>query len=233
MTEAVRCLIYDLECSDLSPDRGRLYAFAYKWLGEKKVTVLGLVDYNKPCECCGLMKQDDSSLVRAVHAVMAQADVAITFNGTNFDSKYIQTKFMRLGLKPLGKIRMIDLYQVARSTMRLSRKSLANISKYFRLKNQKTVLDWDVWDRAGEGDASAHKYIKAHGAADVLVTEELYLDYLRPYVPNHPFLFEDREPCHRCGGRMKRDKRIVTLSGPPKVQYQCVKCGGYQTRRAA
>lgn len=226
-----RTLIYDIECSDLSPDRGRLFAFCYKWLGEKKVTVLALVDYNKPCECCGLMRLDDRQLVKDAHKVMSQADVTLTFNGRNFDDKYMATKFMRGRLHPLGKIRAIDLYQVARSSMRLSRKSLANISKYLNLKHQKTSLDWDLWDRASEGDASAHRYIKAHGAADVLVTEELYLDHLRPYVPNHPFLFEDREPCQRCGGRMKRDKKITTLSAP-KVQYRCTKCGGYQTRAA-
>lgn len=228
-----RVLFLDLECGDLVPDRGKLYVFGYKWLGEKKVHTPSLLDYNKPCECCGLMKLGERPLIEKAHEVMSQADVLVTFNGAQFDLPWIETKFLRERLKPLGDRRHLDLYQVARHKMRLSKKSLANISKYLRLKNQKTYLDFDVWGKAGEGDSRAMKYIRDHAAADVLVTEELYLDYLRPLIKNHPFLFEDREPCHRCGGRMKRDKRIVTLSGPPKVQYQCVKCGGYQTRRAA
>ena len=223
-------LIYDLECSDLAPDRGRLFAFAYTWLGDKKVTVLSLLDFNAPCDCCGLMKLDDRELVKAAHAVLSQAAVTITFNGANFDLPYLATKAMRLGLKPLPPQRGIDLYQVARHKMRLSRKSLANISKYLKLVNQKTPLDWDLWDRAGEGNVAAHRFIKRHGAADVRVTQELYERFLRPLVPNHPFLFLDRKPCPRCGGKMLRDKIRTTEAGKPKVQYVCKACHGYQTR---
>lgn len=231
MTDA-RVLVMDLECGELVPDRGKLYAIGHKWLGEKKVHTPSILDDNPPCGRCGLMKLGERPLLEKAHAVMSQADVLVTFNGTNFDVPWIQTKFLRERLKPLGDLRHIDLYQIARHKMRLSKKSLANISKYLRLKNQKTYLDFDIWQKAGEGDAKAMKYIRDHAAADVLVTEELYVDYLRPLIKNHPFMFEDREPCRRCGGRMNRDKRITTLSGPAKVQYVCKKCGGYETRRA-
>ena len=228
----VKCLVFDIEAGGLDPDRGKLYVFGYKWLGEKKVHTPSLLDHNKPCGCCGLMKLGERPLIKTAHAILSQADVLISFNGQTFDLPWLQSKFLRERLPALGDLRHIDLYQVARHKMRLTRKSLANISKYLRLKNQKTRLDFDVWGRAGEGDSKAMKYIRDHAAADVLVTEELYTDYLRPLIKNHPFLFEDRAPCRRCGGRMNRDKRIITLAGAVKVQYVCRKCGGYQTRAA-
>ena len=132
----VRTLIYDLECGSLEADQGKLYAFAYKWLGEKKVTVLSILEDNPPCECCGLMRLNDKALVKKAHAVMSEADVLIGFNTLNFDNKYITTKFMKHGLPKLRDARNVDLYQVARSKMRLRPKSLANISEYLELDNR-------------------------------------------------------------------------------------------------
>jgi hypothetical protein len=241
-----KVLVYDIECGALEANRGRMYAFAWKWLdittvrGKKcrvcskahsKVSVPSVLDYNEVGDN-GLMRLYDRDLVKHVHELMKQSDVALTFNGQNFDRPNLNAKFIREGLPPLPYTRMIDLYQVARHTIRVSPKSLANLAHYFRLKHQKTKLDWDVWDAAREGDAKSIKYIRDHGAADVLVTEELYLDHLRPWIPNHPFLFDDREPCNRCGGKMLRDKKMTTNAGKPKVQYVCKSCGGYQTRAA-
>lgn len=229
MKTDARVLIYDIECSDLDPDRGRIFAFAYKWLGEKRAKTISLLDFNDPCSACGLMKQGERPLLLAIREIMRPATTSITFNGKNFDSKYLNSKFMRERIPALGPLQDIDLYQVARVKMRLSRKSLANISKYLRLKHQKTFLDFDIWQRASEGESAALRYIARHGSADVLVTEELYLDHLRPYVTNHPRLIDDRDPCGKCGGKLRRDK-IFRLKGGDRVQYVCGTCGGYETR---
>ena len=225
----MRTLFYDIEAGQLDPQRGRLYVFGYKWMGEKKVHTPSIIDDNPPCECCGLMKLDDRGLVKVAHKILSQADVVVTFNGRLFDEPFLRSKFMRGNLPVLGFSRHVDLYQIARHKMRLAPKSLANISHYLQLKHQKTKLDWDIWTQAGDGQSKAMRYIQAHAAADVLVTEELYQRFL-PYIPQHPFMFEDRAVCSRCGSKMMRDKVISTLASP-KVQYVC-RNGHYETRAA-
>ena len=227
-----RILVYDLESTSLNADDGDLLVFAYKWLDEKKAHVPSVLDTCLPCDGCKRIHIDDRALVRQAHAIMSQADVMLTFNGKNFDIKYMQSKFMRYGLPALPEISHVDLYQTARTKMRLTRKSLANISHYLQLTNEKTKLDWDIWRRAAKGYTKEIRYIRDHGAADIYVTQELYEKHMRQYVRQHPRV-SGYGPCRRCGAdTLERRGVAVTILKGQQHRYQCRTCAGWEQRAA-
>ncbi len=181
---------------------------------------------------CGLMRLNDDGVVRAAYKIMSQADIMVTFNGKSFDEKFLRAKFMRLRLPALPAIAHVDLYQVARVNMRIRPKSLKNIIKFLGLTNKKTDLDWDVWKAAAEGNAKSIRYIVKHGAADILATEELYLNHLRPYVRQHPRI-NGYGPCRRCGAdTLERRGVAVTILKGQQHRYQCRTCAGWEQRAA-
>lgn len=222
-------LVYDNECTYLDASKGDLLAFGYKWVGQKTVHVPSVLDYFDPCNE-GRIHFSEYDLVKEAHRVMSQAEMVVTFNGKNFDQPYLFTKFLIHRLPPIPALAHVDLYQVAKSNMRMSPKSLRNIAKVLKLKNQKHDVDFAVWDRATKGEVGPLREVRAHCAQDILVTEELYLDHLRPYVRQHPRI-NGYGPCRRCGqDTLAKRGRAVTIYRGQQQRYQCTNCAGWETR---
>lgn len=251
MSADAKILVYDIESTGLKADDAFMLVFGYKWVGDapvgrecdqcgrrhSRVFTPSILDYNHVCSCseCGKRRidLDDSALVREAHRVMSQAEFQITFNGKNFDLKMLNTKFMKLGLPALPAISHVDLYQTAKTNMTLTRKSLENISKFLGLKHRKTKLEWDLWRSVENGgDVRSLRYIRDHGRADILVTEELYLEHLRNYVRQHPRV-NGYAACRRCGkDTLVRRGRAITIYRGQQYRFQCGSCGGWETRAA-
>lgn len=188
-----------------------------------------VLDYTETCSQ-GHMHIDEEPLVRTVHANLLEADMMVTFNGKGFDLGFLNTKFMKYRLPAIPVVGHVDLYQVAKHKMRLRPKSLKNIARYLGLRNQKMDLPWSYWQRARDGDPSAIRTIRLRGRSDVLLTEELYLEHLRPYVTQHPRV-AGYGPCRRCGeDALQRRGSAVTIYRGQQYRFQCQVCGGWENR---
>jgi uncharacterized protein YprB with RNaseH-like and TPR domain len=195
----------------------------YKWLGEKKVTILDIEEY-------GLGPTDDKELVAAFLEVYTQADMTVAYNGVNFDRPYILAKCLEHRLPIPPNIPMQDPYFTVKSNMRISRKSLQNVSYYLHLSNEKTPVEGRIWKAAGAGDMKALAYIKKHCKADVLVLEELYL-YLRPLMRTHWRLGGDTKACRFCGEQtLVVRSPAMTKNKGGVLRVQCTGCSGWDTR---
>lgn len=225
----MKILVYDCETTDLDADNGDLLAIGYKWLGNQRVYAPSVLDYGEECDH-GKIHFDEEPLVRKAYEVLGAAEMQITFNGKNFDLGFLNTKFMKYHLPALPVTGHVDLYQVAKTKMRLRPKSLKNIARYLGLRNQKMDLPWSVWQAARKGDPSAIRLIRTRGRSDVLLTEELYLDHLRQYVTQHPRV-NGWGPCRRCGeDALQRRGSAITIYRGQQYRFQCSNCGGWETR---
>ena len=227
----MRIIVYDEETTGLTAEDSIL-VHAYKWIGKDKVYAPSILDYFEPCSE-GKIHFDEEPLVREVHRTLSLADMMVTFNGKNFDFGILQTKFMYYRLPPLQPLAHVDLYQVAKVNMKgLRPKSLKNIARYLGLRNQKMDLPFEVWREASEGDVKSLKILKQRGKSDVLMTEELYLEHLRPYVRQHPRI-NGYDACRRCGrATLQRRGEAVTIYRGQQYRFQCTApdCGGWETR---
>lgn len=224
-----RVLTFDIEVTNLKADMGFMVCVCYKWLDDPRVYTLSILD-NK--EAFAKDPTNDRHVVRAMHDVMAQADMYVTFFGKRFDLPYLQSKFMAYGLAPLPNIAHEDVFFTVKSNMTLTRKSLQNTSEYLGLASEKTPLDKKTWIRAAAGHVPSVKYVERHCQADIRVTEELYLK-VRPYSRMHARV-EGSLKCRYCGSPrlQSRGLYISTLQGQ-QYRIQCQACKGWDRRTSA
>jgi len=122
---------------------------------------------------------DDSKLVKAISDELAKYDILVGWNSKMFDLPIINARLLETGQRPIGTQMHIDLMWYATGRhMRAGRRSLENISKYFRTNNSKTPLDVRLWQEAerrhtNEGK-QAFKTIVEHCEADVLVLRDVF-----------------------------------------------------------
>lgn len=220
-----KILLFDLECTHLKADWGTVLCCGWKWFGDKKVHVPAITDYKN----WDRDPTDDSRLLRDFQKVMLQADIIITYNGKRFDVPYLYAKFLEHGIEIPPNIPHIDLYFTVKGNLALRSKSLANVSKHLKLKNEKTPVTGNAWKRAMTGHGPSIKYVVQHCIADVLLLEEAYLK-LRPLVRMHPRV-NGYGPCRHCGENKLQSRGYrVTATKYRQRKLQCTSCGAWESR---
>src|SRR5271165_5104007 len=142
-----KILFWDLETTNLKADFGTTLCCGYKWLGEKRVYVPAINDY----ESFDKDKTDDKQLIADFIEVYNSADINVTYFGTGFDRKWLTAKALEYRLGIPANIPMIDLYYTVKSNFAISRKSLQNVGYYLGLSNEKTPVEGKIWRSAATG----------------------------------------------------------------------------------
>jgi uncharacterized protein YprB with RNaseH-like and TPR domain len=123
---------------------------------------------------------DDSKLVKAIADELSQYDILVGWNSKMFDLPIINARLLETGGgRPIGTQMHIDLMWYATGRhMKAGRRSLENISKYFRTNNSKTPLDVRLWQEAERRHTKegkqAFRTIVEHCEADVLVLRDVF-----------------------------------------------------------
>lgn len=225
LTDPSRIVLFDIESTHLKADFGYCICFGYKYLGEKKTTVLSVLDFPRH-------KSDptnDAPLMRRVHNILTNhADIIVTYYGKGFDRKFLNTRMMMAGLKPLPPLgyEHVDLYFTARANLALHSNRLASVAAALGCPIEKTALDGPTWTRAMAGNRSAIKYIIEHCKRDVDVLEYCYKK-LRPYVRQHPHVAA-RTSCRSCGSTDAQNRGFtIAKVGGRMIRKQCKRCGAW------
>lgn len=125
---------------------------------------------------------DDSELVDAYARYLETADIWYSWNGKMFDIPVINARLALHGKRPLESRMHSDLmWYASQNTMRLGRRSLDSVSRYFGTSAKKTPLEVLTWDKAVTGDEEAYEEIVTHCDADVEVLRQTF-QYLRGRV---------------------------------------------------
>lgn len=220
-----KILAFDIECSHLKADFGTILCIGYKWLGQKKVYVPSVLEYDSWKKC----KINDSDLIRDFAKIMEEADVWLTYNGKRFDVPYLYAKMIEYGIQIPPNTPHLDIYWTVKSNMALSRKSLANVSWFMKLDAEKTPVDGRDWKLAATGDEKAIKYVVDHCKADVDLLEEAYLK-LRPLIRGHVRV-AGYGPCRACGSKdIERRGYAMTSTKGRRIRIKCKDCGSWESR---
>lgn len=245
MNDKTKILIFDIEtCPLLSYTWGLweqnvidvknnwyMLSFSAKWLGEKKITTKGLIDYKS-------FKKDmenDKELVEDLWKLMDEADVVIAHNGKAFDVKKSNARFIAHGLTPPSGYKIIDTMLVARRYFKFDSNSLKNLAKYLKVGQKMETGGFQLWKDCMIGEKKAWKKMLRYNKQDVIVLEDVYLK-LRPWMttdhPNINVLSGRLEACPICGSNhlQKRGFSITRISR--KQRYQCQSCAGWCTGKA-
>ena len=129
-----KILVFDIEAAGvqgLKADRSFVVAFGFKWLGEKKTTVITVLDY--PGKDC----QDDGPLLKAVSEIISKAEGMIAHFGSFYDRPFLEARLLRAGLPPIPNSRLTDTCLVARKKFCLSSNRLGNLAEFLEVYTKK------------------------------------------------------------------------------------------------
>jgi len=201
-----------------------LLSFAYKELGSKKVTVVALPDFKNHYK---RKPHSDQLLCKELARVLSDAQVVIGHNFRKFDMRKINARFLYWGMKSPPQVQIIDTLLLYRKVADCPGNSMAKLSSFFGLDEQKLHFGIDDWIKCIDGDMDTWKREKEYQVRDINVNEQLYYR-LRSYIPNHPHLHPDTSKvvCHACRSNRLRPKGYRYYPrGGRKRRFMCRDCG--------
>jgi hypothetical protein len=177
------------------------------------------------------------AMLKALWALLDEADVIVHYNGDNFDTPWIQGELMREGFTPPSPFKSIDLYKVFKKNARFVSHKLDYVAGAILGKHKIATGGHGLWARCITGDEKARRAMARYCKQDVALLPPL-LKHARPWLPaainfalyNGP---EGAElACQKCGKadalRPKGTAYTATMAYP---QYLCDTkrggCGGW------
>jgi hypothetical protein len=195
--KAPRVLIYDIETSlqlaaifDLkyndfiSPDNlvseRYVISICWKWLGEKKVYAVSVLDDPKRY---AKDPHDDTYVLKEFSKILGEADVLVAHNGDAFDYRYLKTRMIIKGLEVLPPIASIDTYKVVKSQFKFNANRLDYVGKVLGVGG-KVDTPKGLWLDVLKGSKKAIQTMVDYNKGDVTLLEGVFLK-LRAFIPNH------------------------------------------------
>ena len=179
------------------------------------------------------------AFLKAVHALLAEADIIVGHNIDNADTPWLEGDlyFPRIGhahrpnLPPLPPVKPVDTLKVAkRFKSGLPFKSLNALCQILGIPAKTDVYDPQAMERAVAGSVEDRERLTDYCAGDVIATQGLY-DWLRPHIKNHPALFVDGDDklrvCNRCGHETDDVTRRYVANVLTYSMRKCSNCKGY------
>jgi DNA polymerase elongation subunit (family B) len=232
-TSAMLVWIWELGEQRVSVDQihkdWHLMAWAAKWLGDKPSDII-YADQRNAKDV-----SDDRALLEKLWKLLDEADIVVTQNGVNFDSKKINARFIMHGIKPPSPYRHLDTLQIAKRVASFTSNKLEYLTdklctKYKKLSHSE-FPGRSLWINCLKGNPKAWDAMRKYNIHDVLATEELYTK-IRAWAPeNMPDVFfgaDSVNECRTCGtvGKMRIGSMRVTKSCKYR-RYQCQSCGSW------
>ena len=116
----------------------------------------------------------DRWVVQELIKEMNKYEVLVTHYGTRFDRTFLNTRALKHRICPPNKFIHRDLWFTWGAKLCLTSNRLETIQKTFNLSEEKSRLDFDVWELAMRGNKQALDKVVFHCRQDVKVTEEFY-----------------------------------------------------------
>jgi DNA polymerase elongation subunit (family B) len=241
MSNKTKVLLYDIETAPILGyvwnmyeanvleivERPYILCFSYKWLGERSVKVVSLLDfplYNKD-------PKNDRMVVKEIRKLLDEADFVIGHNSNKFDNKWANKRMVYHGLTPASPSVWIDTLQIARRYFKFESNRLDDLAAFLGVGRKVVHHGFPTWKGCMRGDMKAWREMLRYAKQDTRLLEKVYLK-LRPFDINHPninALPRVLDACPKCGSKnIVRHKERPTRVGTA-YQYQCKSCGGYST----
>lgn len=225
-----RILLWDLETSNLNANFGFIICASYKWHGERDVHTIRIDDY--PIHRTD--PTNDYHVVKELSAVLAQADVQVTWYGLRFDYPYLQSRLLFHGLPVLPPIPHVDGWRIAKYKLKLNSNRLASAAAFLGC-GHKTELSPPQWIKAMAGNREAIDYVVTHCIQDVRVLQRVY-GKIRQVADTHPNVNlacpnrRGHAPhCPTCGSTDMQHRGWHIAKVVKKKRYSCKACGTWSS----
>ena len=180
------------------------------------------------------------AFLRAVHALMSEADIIVGHNVDGADVPWLKGDFYlpRIGhpyrpkLKPLPPFKTVDTLKVLRKEFKSGApfKGLDAFCQIVGIPAKTDRYDPDAMERAVDGSVEDRERLTDYCEGDVVAGQWIY-DWTRPHNKTHPALFVDGQnklmTCNRCGHETKDVARRYVANVLTYSMRKCMSCKGY------
>lgn len=210
-----------------------LYCIGYKWLGEKKIHSISILDDAKRFKND---PHDDFYVVSEFRKILETADAQVYHHGDSFDLPMFNARLAKHGLAPLPKIPSIDTKKVAAQHFRFNSNRLDYLARFLGYKG-KMENPPTLWIDAYMGDVDAIKHMEKYCRQDIDINEYIY-QKLAPFIKNHKvnmnmFLEGARCPSVSCGSTHLQWRGWNRTRTNKYRRFQCSECGSWGDERKA
>ncbi len=196
----------------------------YKIYGEDKTHCISAWDF---ADKWRKNVNDDTEVVKALYEVLKSADAVVTHNGKRFDWKFLQTRLLKHGLPPLGKIKHIDTCAVAKRHLMAFNNKLETLSGFLTDETKMESGGAALWCAVAERDVKAQKKMAEYCKQDVRALEAVFKK-LKPFISEMPNynLFDPglKNICPNCGSTRLNSEGTRTTSTRTYRRYICRDC---------
>lgn len=252
-----KLLIYDIETSYLIGKTWGLYdqniiggykglladyqilSVAWCWydpqkpLEKQRVFVKGQDDF----EAYKAGINNDTEVVKFIHALFTEAQWVIAHNGDSFDQRKVRARFVQRKLPAIPWPNEIDTKKMAKKIGGFTSNRLGDLAVQLDVPFKKGDAGGiATWDGCLAGDPTAWNKMKKYNRQDIPPLIGIY-EIFRAWYPNHPsvnLLLEKPDACPKCGSLnvVRQGKRTYKKTTTYQT-YKCKDCLGWFQERAA
>lgn len=152
-------------------------------------------------------------------------DLLISYNGKSFDTKKVNSEFMKEGLTPPSPYKEIDLYREVRRNATFYSGKLGFVADRLVGASKVDTGGFALWAAVLQGDEKAWNKMRRYQKQDVDLLEKLF-EVLKPWIRMpHPVTNKDGLACRNCGGTHVQSRGVQRTLQGEYPRYQCVTCG--------
>ena len=174
---------FDIETFELNADWGFVFSYCIKRQGgsiiRRVLTGKEVLNY----------KVRDRRLIKQFCQDVKEFDTLVVYYGKDTGGRYqrhdipfMRTRAMRWKIKNFPTNRekiIIDLYDCVKAKTKQKSNSMEHICKLLGIPAKQTPHDWEVWQRARDGNEKALKTVLMHNDEDVISMEMLFDEVYR------------------------------------------------------
>lgn len=202
-----------------------ILSYAYRWVGGKRVTAVGLDDF----PIFKRDKENDSQLLASLWKLLDEADIIIAHNGDGFDMPKINTRFISHKMKPPSPYKTVDTLKIARRAFKFDSNKLDDLGRYLGVGRKLPHTGFHLWKGCMSGEPKSWALMKRYNAHDVELLEKVYIQ-MRSWAPTHPTVLQGVKStanCPKCGSNKLQKRGFSYTAVSQKQRFQCQKCNGW------
>ena len=202
-----------------------MLSWAGKYLGSDKI----YSDIMKPEET---EERETHRISQSAWQFLRDADYVIGHNFANFDSKFLNTEFLKNDMYPLRPV-IIDTFLIAKQNFRFGSNKMKFINNELGIRNKMDTDGWPLWKACDKGDPKALKEMLTYNEGDIGATESLFYK-VRPYVRNLNLALytqSAQEVCPVCGHTEYVSAGTKPTSAGLWEKVHCTRCGALTRRK--
>lgn len=211
-------------------------AISYTWSGFPKYLPNDFLIEDPRLLCYGFKTYgvDDIEVVdeRIGHREMVErlwhklneTDMLISFNGQKFDTRKVNSEFMKYHLGPPSPYKEIDLYRQIKKHAQFYSGKLDFISERVTGQRKEETGGFQLWKDVLAGDEAAWGTMRKYQKQDVEMLEDLFND-VKPWIKMPHPVSTDATSCHNCGSLSLQRRGVARTLYGTYQRYQCNDCG--------